>query len=95
MPRIFVAITLPERTGVAIAEATAAMAESRREVAWVRASALHLTAKFIGECPEPEIVGIASALRGVAQQVAPVTGLTLGQVVAFPNFRRQIGRAHV
>ena len=88
MPRIFVAITLPERTGDAIAEATAAMAESRREVAWVRASALHLTAKFIGECPEDQMAGIASAIRSVARQVEPVTDLSLGEVGAFPNFRR-------
>lgn len=71
--RCFVAVLLPERVARAAAAIAADLAGPPGDsgpagrgapVRWVPAQNLHLTLKFLGNVPRPDIPGVAAALRG-------------------------------
>jgi RNA 2',3'-cyclic 3'-phosphodiesterase len=68
-------------------EAAAPLRAAAPGVGWVRPEGLHLTVKFLGECPESAVEAIGSALTGAAAGHQPVP-VVVGSVGTFPNFRR-------
>lgn len=56
-------------------------------VRWVRPEGIHLTLKFLGEVPAPEIEAIAEALQGACAP-HPALTCTVGGLGCFPNARR-------
>ena len=79
MPRLFVALTLPED----VKHLAAALQDEGGPVRWTRLAQLHLTLRFIGETEDE--AGLIAALRTV--QHAPFS-LRLKGVGTFPNRRR-------
>ena len=80
MPRLFVAIDLPERIKDDITATYIALPGAR----WIDEPQLHLTLRFIGEVPGDKAEGIASALRRVS---GPAFSLHVGAVGYFPPRR--------
>ena len=61
MPRLFIAIDLPETTK----DSLAVLQNGLREAKWVARENLHLTVRFIGEVSEEEVCEIHSVLAAV------------------------------
>jgi RNA 2',3'-cyclic 3'-phosphodiesterase len=85
--RLFLAINFPPAVRAEIVAATAPLRETAPELAWVKEPLLHLTLKFLDEQPEERLESIQAALAGVAARNREPL-LTLGEIGAFPNFRR-------
>ena len=68
-------------------DATAALRTTAPSLGWVDESRVHLTLKFLGEQPDTVVAPIAEAMDAVAQRHRPFS-MTLGEIGAFPNFRR-------
>ena len=82
MPRLFVAIDLPDEIKD---ELLALKRDDIPTARWPTPEALHLTLHFIGNIPE----GVASAYERVLQEVqAPAFDLTVGGVGQFPIEQR-------
>ena len=77
MPRLFIAIDLPERIKDDITETYAAIPGAR----WVDEAQLHLTLRFIGEVPGDVADRIVNALRPVG---GPAFSLAMKTVGFFP-----------
>jgi 2'-5' RNA ligase len=85
--RLFLAINLEPSIRHAIVEATAPLRTAAPTLSWVDEARVHLTLKFLGECP-PEVVGaLSDTLSQVAQRHRSFS-IGIGEVGAFPNFRR-------
>lgn len=82
--RLFVAIPLSVDVEARL-ERFVERARPLADLRWARMKGLHLTLKFIGEVPEPELTGIESALRAVPQQTQ--FGFALRGLGWFPNAR--------
>jgi RNA 2',3'-cyclic 3'-phosphodiesterase len=80
MPRLFVAIDLPERIKDDITATYVALPGAR----WMDEAHLHLTLRFIGEVPGDAADRIASGLRSVS---GPSFSLTMKTVGFFPPRR--------
>lgn len=80
MPRLFVAIDLPERIKDDLTATYIALPGAR----WTGQAQLHLTLRFIGEVPGDKAEGIASTLRQVN---GPAFSLRLSTVGYFPPRR--------
>jgi 2'-5' RNA ligase len=85
--RLFLAINLPSETRREVAAATATLRAAAPELAWVDDQRLHFTLKFLGEAPEERVPELQAAIAGVAGRHRELM-MTLGEVGAFPNFRR-------
>ncbi len=85
--RLFLAVTLPDEMQAGIAHAVAQAREAAPAVRWVRTGHLHLTMKFLGECPDGADARVAAAAHESLAAVAPFD-VTVGGTGAFPNFRR-------
>lgn len=85
--RLFLAINLDPAVRRAIIEATAPLRAAAPSLGWVDESRAHLTLKFLGEQPDDRVSALRTSLDGVASQHA-VFGMRIGDVGAFPNFRR-------
>lgn len=85
--RLFLALTFDAHLQRDIAEATRAMREAVPSLAWVVATRLHLTLKFLGDVDEgvvPRVREVAhAALRG-----ARAHDVVVGGIGAFPNLER-------
>jgi 2'-5' RNA ligase len=85
--RLFLAVNVEPTVRRAIVEATAALRAAAPTLSWVDEARVHLTLKFLGE-QAPEVV---DALTETADRVAQrhrQFSLRLGEIGAFPNFRR-------
>ncbi len=80
MPRLFVAIDLPERIKDDITATYVALPGAR----WVDEAHLHLTLRFIGEVPGDVADRIAASLRSIT---GPSFSLTMKNVGFFPPRR--------
>lgn len=71
--RCFVAVDLPDdvRAAVAAVQADARAAAPRADVAWVDATKLHLTLKFLGEVEDDAVPAVRDAIEDVARRHAP------------------------
>ena len=85
--RLFLAINPPEDVRRAIIDATSVLREAAPSLRWIDAARVHLTLKFLGEQPDAVVPGLAAALDDVARRHRPFA-MTIGEVGAFPNFRR-------
>lgn len=87
--RAFIAIELPQVTLDALAEVQARLSHqiSHDNVRWVKPSNIHLTLKFLGQVPKPQVSTIAAALKHAAASLRafPFEVMHAG---CFPNERR-------
>lgn len=67
--------------------ATAPLRAAAPGVAWVDGSRLHLTLKFLGECPESAVAPLAATVGAIAAGHPPFD-ITVEGAGAFPNLRR-------
>ena len=78
--RTFVAVELDQNCREGLLRAIEALRPLTGGVRWVKAGALHLTLKFIGELPEAELAAAEAALQPVAHMARPfsmhVSGLS-------------------
>lgn len=86
--RLFVAVELPP----GVREALAGLQQELRPrggpgVRWVRPDGIHLTLKFLGDVPHPQVPQVEEALRSAASGQAAF-GLGLGVSGFFPNPHR-------
>jgi 2'-5' RNA ligase len=91
MLRLFVAVTLPEKTLEACAKergrVEAALGPLAKGVRFVRPEGLHFTLKFLGWTPEPTVPALVAGLEEVASRLPPFP-LWLEGLEAFPSVRR-------
>jgi 2'-5' RNA ligase len=85
--RLFLAINFPAALREAMYEAAAPLRAVAPALGWVRPEGLHLTVKFLGDCPEEAIEPLSVAVADAATRHQPVP-VVVGGVGAFPNFRR-------
>jgi 2'-5' RNA ligase len=85
--RLFVALELQPAIADALDLAIAPLRETEPDLAWVPRDKLHLTMKFLGDVGETAVTAISRAADGVAARHRPFD-MRLGEVGAFPNFRR-------
>jgi 2'-5' RNA ligase len=85
--RLFLAINLEPRVRRAIVDATATLRTEAPTLSWVDEARLHLTLKFLGEQPADVVPSLSESVSRVAQRHRTFA-LRLGEVGAFPNFRR-------
>jgi len=90
--RTFIALDLPPEVKGPLArwqERLRAAAESRRPlpVRWTAPAGIHLTLKFLGDVPSPQLEGIYRALGRAAAGCGPLR-LALGALGAFPSIQR-------
>lgn len=86
--RLFIALNLSAELRGALHDATATLrAAVSRQGRWVAPDNLHLTLKFLGDCPVSQIARIEESLAGAASASAPAR-LGIAGVGAFPNIRR-------
>lgn len=86
--RLFIAIPLPDAVKDQL---EGAQAELRRvlpkaKVRWATRDQFHLTLKFLGGIPSPEVDGLAEAIRGVGARFAPIE-LLARAIGSFPRAR--------
>lgn len=85
--RLFLAISLPAATAVAIDGAIAPLRAIAPDLGWIAPEKWHLTVRFIGEQPVERVGEIRAALDAATARHADAP-LALGGIGAFPNFRR-------
>jgi 2'-5' RNA ligase len=85
--RLFLAINLEPDVRRAIVDATASLRAAAPTLGWIDESRLHLTLKFLGECPADVVQPLTESVSRVAQRHRPFE-MHLANVGAFPNFRR-------
>jgi 2'-5' RNA ligase len=85
--RLFFAIELSDAVRLALDHAVAPLRAAEPALAWVGATKLHLTMKFLGDVDEVGAERLSAAADAVAARHRPFE-MTLGGVGAFPNFRR-------
>jgi 2'-5' RNA ligase len=84
--RLFVALTLDPEEQERIHQATAPLRAAGLPLRWIAPAALHLTLKFLGECPPDQMVQIEEAIERAAARNQPIQ-LNLGGYGAFPALR--------
>lgn len=82
--RLFVAIELPARHRAALTQWIEARRATARDVGWSREAQLHITLRFLGEVPEPDVPRVCDAVEAAAAKIAPFD-LSLSQLGAFPS----------
>ena len=63
--RLFLAIELPEAVRTHLEAVQQLLRPHARSVSWTRAQNLHLTLKFLGEVPDPDLPHVTAALERV------------------------------
>jgi 2'-5' RNA ligase len=86
--RSFIAIELPEEAKKGLQRIQSELALSQYPfVKCVSPEGIHLTLKFLGNVPEPNLAAIVKVMEQSSQGVAPFP-LQITEVGAFPNMRR-------
>ncbi len=86
--RAFIAIELPNHIQKELEIILSSLQKSGvRSVRWVRADAIHLTLKFLGESTPQELSRISDEIRAIAATTAPLH-LEIQGIGAFPNPKR-------
>lgn len=85
--RLFVAIELPDEVRGALARGLGELRRVLPRARWVRAEALHITLKFLGEQPAEVVEPLAAALARELAPLAPVA-VRLGGAGFFPRAER-------
>jgi 2'-5' RNA ligase len=82
MPRLFIAIGLPDPVRRELAAVQQRLARRAPALRWVGAEQLHLTLLFLGETPEEDLPGIGRVMTASAA-AAPRLDLALGEIGTF------------
>ena len=85
--RLFLAINLDPAVRRAVIDATAELRAAAPTLNWMDESRVHLTLKFLGEQEDAVVAPLGEALDRAAQRHRTFT-IRIGDVGAFPNFRR-------
>ena len=85
--RAFIALELSQEIKQAIADYVAPLRALDKGVSWTKAENVHLTLKFLGDVPKPQIEKVAAALREVCASFTPIAAEAIGSGV-FPNEHR-------
>jgi 2'-5' RNA ligase len=85
--RLFLAINLPSDVRLEVWAATASLRSDAPELAWIGEPRLHFTLKFFGDLPTERVEALQATISGVAGRHRESL-LSLGEIGAFPNFRR-------
>ena len=85
--RAFLAVHPTAEVLAEIERAREELSAAGADVRWSKADGLHVTIKFLGEVPEPELGGIERALEERLAELAPVEVEARGLGV-FPNWKR-------
>lgn len=85
--RAFIALELSQEIKQAIADYVAPLRALDNGLSWTKAENVHLTLKFLGDVPKPQIEKVAAALREVCASFAPIAAEIIGSGV-FPNEHR-------
>ena len=84
--RLFVAVNFPARLREKIARLCRPLQEAGVPGRWTEPDQVHLTFKFIGEVPAPEVASISAVLEEVAGRFRPFE-IKFGAIGAFPSPR--------
>lgn len=84
MIRTFICIELPEPLKVLIHQVQTQLKTLSGSVSWVKAENVHLTLKFLGGVPEPQLPELIDAVDQMAMRYSPFTLIPEGHGV-FPN----------
>jgi 2'-5' RNA ligase len=82
--RLFIAIEVPDALKQELAAAQRGLQVSGAEASWTRATAMHLTLKFLGEVPETNVSEISDALSDVVKTRAGFR-INVAGIGAFPD----------
>lgn len=85
--RLFVAVELPDAARAVLARGLSRLKRDQPDARWVRAEALHLTLKFLGEQDAAFVATLAAALPAALAACAPVA-VQLGGGGFFPHRHR-------
>jgi 2'-5' RNA ligase len=85
--RLFLAINPQPDVRRAVIEATSELRGAAPTLNWMDESRVHLTLKFLGEQDDATVGPLCDALDRAVQRHRPFT-MRIGDVGAFPNFRR-------
>jgi 2'-5' RNA ligase len=85
--RLFVALELRPAVADALDRAIAPLRQTEPDLSWVPRDKLHLTMKFFGDVDDGAVPAIQRAADMVTARHRPFD-MQLGEVGAFPNFRR-------
>ncbi|MGH7804184.1 MAG: RNA 2',3'-cyclic phosphodiesterase [Candidatus Binatia bacterium] len=85
--RAFLAVHPTADVLAEIERAREELAAAGADVRWAKADGLHVTIKFLGEVPEPELGGIERALEERLAELAPMESEVRGLGV-FPNWKK-------
>ena len=80
--RLFTAIELPEPVREVLMEAARPLKGACPGASWVRTENLHVTLKFLGEVPEPQVTDVCNSLKRVS--VTGTARVAVGGVEFFP-----------
>ena len=89
MWRLFIAIELPDSALALLGQLQANLKERTpaQSVRWVAPGSIHLTLKFLGDVPTPDVDAIRFALGETVKGHAPFE-LSTGSLGCFPNATR-------
>lgn len=81
--RLFIAIELPPEVQRHLARVQDRLQQEVRSASWTKQANLHLTLKFLGEVPEPDVPQLTSALTAI-HPIEPFNLLACG-ITCFPS----------
>jgi len=87
MLRTFIAVPISVKTGAQLRAAQQALVAKGIRARWTRPDQFHVTLKFLGNIPEPEVARVAQATESAVGGWGPFT-LSFEGVGAFPDWAR-------
>lgn len=87
MLRLFVAVEIPSDLQSALANIQNEAKKDLKSARWVPPKNIHLTLKFLGNCPEEQLPSIEAALSKAVERKAPFT-FRLNHLGGFPSDKR-------
>ncbi len=81
--RLFVAIELSDRVRSGLGKVQAHLAQECDKVRWIPPHQVHMTVKFLGEVPDPDVDRVARALQRAAGTARPCA-MDIGGCGCFP-----------
>ncbi len=81
--RLFVAIEFSDRVRKTLKKVQDKLRPRCDGVRWTPVEQVHVTVKFLGEVPDPKVMGVADAMKRAVANVAPFT-VAVGECGCFP-----------
>lgn len=83
--RLFVAVDLPEPVRATLDGLSRRLREELGRLRWVRPGSIHLTLRFLGEIPVPDLGKVRASLAQAVPGAAPPFGLRVAGAGTFPE----------